>query len=131
MGRKPKNPEDRITLLITFRVRSRELLTKLNNIAKYELKPQSEILNKSIEAYCKTHSPDNSQTSLISFTPDGLKNMNQLEKACLGFFTVRQSVKHGEVVEWMRQNNIEPKKRVELSSKVIKALIAGGVRVEG
>jgi hypothetical protein len=131
MGRKPVSPEERTTLILTFRIRNRDLLQKLHDLAKFEVSSVAEIINKSLEEYHKNHDNGSNQTSLTSFTPEGLKNLNQLEKSCLGFFQTRQSLKHGEVVEWLRQNDIEPKKRVELSSKVIKALIAEGVRVEG
>jgi hypothetical protein len=124
------NPEKRATLILTFKIRNRKLLTKLHNIAKHEIASITEIINRSIEEYYKNHDSGSSQTSLLSYTPDGLKNLNQLEKSCLGFFETRQSLKHGEVVEWMRQNDIEPKKRVELSRNVIKALLEEGIRVE-
>lgn len=130
MGRKPKSPAERITLNIIFKARSREFVERLNKVAKTEITTIGEILNRSFEEYYKNHLPDNNQTILPSFTPEGLKNLNQLEKACLGFFETRRSLKHGEVVEWLRQNNVEPKKRVEVSKRVINALFEEGIKIE-
>ena len=129
MGRRPLDPEKKTSLQIGFKIRNKDLLAKLNNHASREIITQCEVINRSLEQYLK-NDDDGRQTTLGSFTPEGLKSLNQLELACLHNFETRPNINRGEVVYWLQTKNIPPKQRVEMSSRVIRALLDGGVIVE-
>ena len=127
-------PKDKIilnfsTLNTKEEIDTMELVRRINEIAERERIPRSELLKRAITSYVELHWQGNYQTLLPSFESDGLQSLGQSERLCYNYFKRHSRVSKEELIYWLMDNDVDPRKRMELATRVSKALTDIGVEI--